>query len=101
MHGICLESRSAKFSTALNLPCSFHIARIASVSRLLRLSKFWLNWGILESRLILASGEYLAFCPKNMGRQNCAAAQQMQRTAAIIKSARAPFIARPHQLKLK
>ena len=43
---------------------------------ILCLSKFWLNWGILESRLILASGEYLAFCPKNM--ENCAAQQQGQ-----------------------
>lgn len=65
MHGICLESHSPEFSTALNLVL-FYIARIASVSRVLRLSKFWLNWGILESRLISASGEYLAFWPENM-----------------------------------
>ena len=70
MHGICLRSYSAKFSTALLVLC--YIARItASVSRVLRLSKFWLNWGILESRLILASGEYLAFCPENMEPELC------------------------------
>ena len=82
MHGICLRSYSAKFSTALKLVLCY-IAHIASVSRVLRLSKFWLNWGILESRLIFPSGEYLAFCPENMGRERCNSGAN---ATAIIKS---------------
>ena len=76
MHEVCLRTKSAKFSTARHAIYTFNSAHIASVSLDPVSKQILAKLGILESRLILASGEYLAFCPKNM--ENCAAQQQGQ-----------------------